>query len=276
MTEHTRFNIELWKKEVLARKPLVHHLTNLVTLNDCANITIAAGGIPIMGDTIDEVEEITHQAQALVLNLGTPSQQKVTAMIKAGKVARALKKPMVFDPVGVGVSTARMRWAEKILAEVKPTIIKANNGELAALANIAGYSCGVDALEGYELPFAELKKLQVRLNAVIVATGATSRVIDQAECFRVSHGDPYSTRITGSGCMLNSMIALFAAVTSPLAAAIGGLAVFGKAAEDAASSLDGPYQPGTYKARFFDEIAQRMHTQSSQGWKVEFMGRTKP
>lgn len=195
-------------------------------------------------------------------------------MLKAGKVAQALGKPIIFDPVGVGVSTARMRWGEEILAEVRPTIIKGNHGELAALANAFGFSCGVDAFPSYQLSLEKLKELQAKLNAVIVATGASNQVIDHTHCIFVLHGDPYSTRITGSGCMLNSIIALFAAVGDPLGAAVAGVAVFGKAAEKAAGRIEGPFQPGTFKARFFDEIALQMQTPNAQRWKIEADRRT--
>jgi len=270
MTEYKQ-EIESRKDAIHAKKPLLHHISNYVTLSDCANITIAAGGVPIMGDALDEVEEIARSAHALVLNLGTPNKQRVRAMIKAGKTARALEKPIIFDPVGVGVSTARMRWAEKIFTEVEPTIIKGNNGELAALANLAGFHCGVDSLPGYQLPLEKLKELQKTLNAVVVATGATDRVIAKGECISVLHGDLYSTRITGAGCMLSSVIALFAAVGDAPGAAICGLAVFGKAAEDAASKMEGPFQPGTYKARFFDEMALKMHTRATGEWKIQIL-----
>ena len=105
--------------KVRVQKPLIHHITNYVTVNDCANIVLAIGASPIMADDIDEVEDITSISSALVLNIGTLNKRTIQSMIKAGKKANMLGIPVIFDPVGAGASRLRNETTERIMEEVK-------------------------------------------------------------------------------------------------------------------------------------------------------------
>ena len=96
---------------VRQKRPLVHFITNYVTVNDCANMTLALGGSPIMADDLREVEQIVGHCSALVLNIGTLSERTVQSMLAAGKEANRLGRPVVFDPVGVGASRFRNETA---------------------------------------------------------------------------------------------------------------------------------------------------------------------
>ena len=116
-------------RRIRAREPLIHHITNYVTANDCANAVLAIGASPIMADDGDEVEEIVSLANALVLNMGTLNQRTVTSMIAAGRRANDREIPVIFDPVGAGVSTLRNRTIEQILSQVKISILRGNLSE---------------------------------------------------------------------------------------------------------------------------------------------------
>ena len=106
-------------KNVAAKAPLVHCITNYVTVNDCANILLACGGSPIMADDENEVEEITSICNALVLNIGTLNTRTIESMRRAGLRANALGHPVVFDPVGAGASALRTGTAQSLLHDVR-------------------------------------------------------------------------------------------------------------------------------------------------------------
>ena len=98
--------------------PLVHNITNYVTVNDCANALLAIGASPIMADDIAEAGDISAISSALVLNIGTLNQRTVASMLAAGKRANKLGIPVVFDPVGAGASKLRNDTTEEILEQV--------------------------------------------------------------------------------------------------------------------------------------------------------------
>ena len=119
---------------VRAKTPLIHNITNYVTVNDCANILLACGGSPIMADDIGEAEEITALCSGLNLNIGTLNQRTIPAMLAAGRRAKELGHPVVLDPVGAGASALRTSTALRLLEEVRPTVIRGNISEIKTLA----------------------------------------------------------------------------------------------------------------------------------------------
>ena len=134
-------------KQIKEKRPLVHCITNYVTANDCANIILAVGGIPVMADNKYEVEEISSKAQALVINIGTLSQGRLEAIILAGKSANANNVPIIFDPVGIAASSSRKESALSILKEVKVSVIRGNIAEMKVLLGMKAVSKGVDSIE---------------------------------------------------------------------------------------------------------------------------------
>ena len=132
-------------KNVQNQTPLVHNITNYVTVNDCANIILACGGSPIMADEMTEVEEITTICQSLVINIGTLNSRTIEAMITAGKKANQLNHPVILDPVGAGASTLRTETVERLIKEVKFSVIRGNISEIKTLAAGTGQTLGVDA-----------------------------------------------------------------------------------------------------------------------------------
>lgn len=121
-------------ERVRTQKPLIHCITNYVTANDVANIVLAAGGSPVMAENRWEVKDIVNLSRALVLNLGTLQPGKLSVMVKAGKRASALEKPVILDPVGAGASSYRTRAAILLLKKVKCTVIRGNISEIKAVA----------------------------------------------------------------------------------------------------------------------------------------------
>ena len=127
--------------------PLVHNITNYVTVNDCANIVLAAGGSPLMADDIEEVEDIVSISSTLYINVGTLNSRTVESMVKAGKRANELGLPVVLDPVGMGASRLRNESVNRLIQEVKFSVIKGNMSEIKALNTSCRNAGGVDVQE---------------------------------------------------------------------------------------------------------------------------------
>lgn len=203
-------------ENVKKKNPLVHCITNYVTVNDCANVLIACGGSPIMSDDINEVEEITAISSALNINIGTLNGRTVEAMFKAGKKANAIGIPVILDPVGAGASTLRNRTCGELLDNVKFTVIRGNISEIKALALGSGSTKGVDADESDKINdenldsvIAFIKKFAVKTNAVIAVSGATDIITDGKNVALVKNGHKMMADITGSGCMLSAILGAF-------------------------------------------------------------------
>lgn len=205
-------------KKVRINAPLVHSITNYVTVNDCANIILACGGSPIMADEPLEVEEITGICNALVINIGTLNNRTIESMVKAGKKANEINIPVVFDPVGVGASKFRTDTALKLLDEVKFTVVRGNMSEIKIIGkrNISSESRGVDASFADSITEDNLndvvtytKSLAKRLGAVVVITGAIDVVADKNKAYVIRNGHYMMSKITGSGCMLTSIIGAY-------------------------------------------------------------------
>lgn len=201
---------------VREKAPLVHNITNYVTVNDCANIILACGGSPVMADNEFEVEDITSISNSLVINIGTISDTVVSAMIKAGQKANELHHPVVLDPVGVGASTLRTEVVNQLLEKVKFSVIRGNISEVKTLYAGSGFTNGVDATEQDKVTTENLdeviefaQQLSVKTGAIIVITGAIDIVVDDHQAFVIWNGHEMMSRITGSGCMLSSLIGAF-------------------------------------------------------------------
>ena len=204
-------------KNVKNKTPLVHNITNYVTVNDCANVLLACGGSPIMADDIEEVEEIVSISSALVLNIGTLNSRTIESMIKAGEKANELNIPAILDPVGVGASNLRTDTARKLLDEVKFAVVRGNMSEIKALGNTnAKGARGVDANVADSINEENLtdvveyvKSLSGRLSLVVAVTGAIDIVSDSTKTYIIRNGHPMMGKISGTGCMLSSTIGAY-------------------------------------------------------------------
>ncbi len=260
------------------KKPLVHSITNYVTVNDCANIILAAGGSPIMADDIREVEDITSICSALVINMGTLNERTIESMVLAGKKANANGSPVIFDPVGVGASTLRNETAFRLLNEVKFSVIRGNISEILFLAKGAGTTKGVDASEADKvtpdniqsvIDFA--KSLSKKTGAVIAISGAIDIVANAEKAYTVTNGHPIMAQITGSGCMLAALIGTFCAANSDTlldatTAAVGSMGLCGELAQEKMSKNDGG--TGMFRMYLIDYISKLDAEKFESGAKI--------
>lgn len=234
-------------------RPLVHHITNYVTVNDCANITICAGGAPIMADAIEEVAEMTGIVGALVLNIGTLNKIQIESMLAAGRKANEQKIPIILDPVGAGATRFRTDTARRLLDELEITILKGNAGEIGVLAGADGKVRGVDSAGLTGDPVAIAKAFASCAGITVVVSGAADIVTDGKRVLLVENGHPMMGSISGTGCMAASVTGAFAAESKDMVqAAAAALAAFGIAGERAAAGARGPY---SFKVALFDELA---------------------
>jgi hydroxyethylthiazole kinase len=240
-------------KRVREKRPLVYHITNYVTVNDCANITLCAGGAPVMADALAEVEEMAAIAGALVLNIGTLNPAQVESMILAGKMANDRKIPVILDPVGAGATRLRTDSARQLLDELEITILKGNAGEIGVIAGAEANVRGVDSDGVTGDPILIARDLAKALGITVAVSGATDIVTDGRRVVLVGNGHPMMGTISGTGCMAASVIGTFAAESKDaVLASAAALAAFGLAGEMAAAGTRGPY---SFKTALFDALA---------------------
>ena len=243
--------------------PLIHNITNYVTVNDVANILLACGGSPIMADDPGEVEEITALCSGLNINIGTLNQRTVESMRLAGKKAAALGRTILLDPVGAGASALRTRTAVELIKEIPFTVIRGNMSEIRTLALGSGTTKGVDAdvadavsEENLDSAVAFVKDFAVRTGAVVAVTGAIDLVSDGKACYVIRNGRPEMGKITGTGCQLSGMMTAFAAANPDhvLEAAAAAVCAMGLAGEIGWSRMVEGDGNATYRNRIIDAI----------------------
>ena len=235
-------------------KPIVHHITNYISINDCANITLAVGASPIMANDPEEVAEVVSQSAALVLNLGTPNTRMLESMLLAGRQANALGIPVVLDPVGVGFTKIRTRTVEQLLLLVHMAAVRGNMAEIQRMAGTHAAMRGLDSLTQTES--GELVRLAAqKLGCVVAATGETDYISDGRDVCRIENGDALLSRITGAGCMTTSLVAACCgAMGSSLAAAAAGVMFMGVAGEKARIAMQEGEGPGSFRMRLMDAV----------------------
>ena len=243
--------------------PLVHNITNYVTVNDVANVLLACGGSPIMSDEPADVEDITSICGGLNINIGTLNKSSIEAMHKAGKKAQELGHVLLLDPVGAGASALRTDTAVSLMDELRFTAIRGNISEIKTLALGSGTTKGVDAdvadavtEDTLDSSAAFVKKLAERTGAVIAVTGAIDLVADADRCFVIRNGRPEMGKITGTGCQLSGMMTAFL-VANPdakLEAAAAAVCAMGLAGEIGWSRMQEGDGNSTYRNRIIDAI----------------------
>jgi hydroxyethylthiazole kinase len=239
-------------RKVRKQSPVVHHVTNWVTIYDCAQIVKTVGASPVMAHAPEEVAEMTGIASALVLNIGTLTVPLVEAMKLAAGGANRKGIPVVLDVCGAGATSLRDRKIQELLDEVRIDIIKGNASEIARVSGVDIRTKGVDATEVDADLEALAKALAVRRHATVVITGKVDFVASERESLRVKNGDGLMTSVVGTGCMAASLIGTFAAVEPNYArAAACALACYEIAAEQAAHTSRGP---ASFKTALFDRL----------------------
>ncbi len=265
-------------ENVRQRTPLIHNITNYVTVNDCANMLLACGGSPIMADDPADAVEITAICGGLNLNIGTLNQRTIPAMLAAGKRAHELGHPVVLDPVGAGASKLRTDTALNLMETVKPTVIRGNISEIKTLALGSGTTKGVDAdvadkvtEENLDEAAAFAKDFAKRTGAVIAVTGAIDIVADPARAFCVRNGRPEMSAITGTGCQLSALTAAFVTANpdKPLEAAAAAVCAMGLCGEIAYARLTDQDGNATYRNYIIDAMYRLTPAALEEGARYE-------
>lgn len=243
--------------------PLIHNITNYVTVNDVANVLLACGGSPIMSDDQAEAEEITSICNGLNINIGTLNQNTIPSMFLAGKKANELNHKVLLDPVGAGASKLRTETALKLMAEIKLDVIRGNISEIKTLATGTGSTKGVDAdladtvtWKTLEQNIAFAKNLSHKTNSVIAITGAIDLVSDEKTCYVIWNGHTEMGRITGTGCQLSAMITAFITANPQqlLKATAAAVCTMGLAGEIGWKNMQPQDGNSSYRNRIIDAI----------------------
>lgn len=239
-------------KKVRESKPLIHNITNFVVMHYTANVLLACGASPVMAHADNEVEEMVDHAQALVLNIGTLTDAWVSTMIKAGRRASALGKPIILDPVGAGVTQLRTNAVKAILAQTWVSVIRGNASEILSLAGAGTTAKGVDSADALTEATDTAIMLARELGATLAITGTSDLVTDGRRSLRIEGGHELMPVVTGTGCSATALIAAFHTVDKdPLSAAATALAFFGIAGETAGSTSSGP---GSFMIHLLDAL----------------------
>lgn len=250
-------------KKLKEKKPLVHNITNYVTVNDCANILLAIGASPIMADDFREAADITSISSALVINIGTLNERTIDSMIVSGKKANELNIPVVFDPVGAGASAFRNETTKKILDEVKISVLRGNMSEIKFIAGLHFETKGVDASEsdmqgGNEEGIIAAEDLARKFGCVVAITGVTDIVSDGEKTAILENGTKMLSKVTGTGCMTTALVGAFLGACESsqeyFTAAVSGIlsmSICGEIAEEKAGSIG----IGTFHVAIMDAIS---------------------
>lgn len=254
---------ELIFENMFESKPIVHCITNFVTVNDCANIILAGGGSPTMAHHKDEMEEVTQKSQSLVLNMG--NVHEVDSMILAGKRSNTLKHPVVIDPVGIGASKLRNEVFYKLSQSIQFSVIRGNISEIKGIANEKGITNGKSMTKGVDADevdkviednleeTAEMaKRLSESMKSVIAISGSIDIVADKEKAYVIRNGHPIMAKVTGTGCMSTALIGAFCGgnPNNILEATVAAVATMGVSGDIAFEKMK-RFEGGTMMFRMF-------------------------
>ncbi|WP_133015810.1 hydroxyethylthiazole kinase [Clostridium cuniculi] len=186
--------------------PLVLHYTNEVTINDCANITLALGASPLMSYSNEEVEEVVSIASSVVINIGTMNSSRLDLFVKAGKAANKFNKPVILDPVGVFATKTRTDFTNKLLNEIKFDVVKGNVAEIKFIGGLDVRGQGVDSFDDGEDISEVIKKIAKKIGCIVVATGKIDFISNGNTVIKIFNGTSKLKSVTGTGCMTGSLI----------------------------------------------------------------------
>lgn len=246
------------RKQIKEEKPLIHCITNPISIHDCANVILAVGARPIMAEHPAEVAGITDSAGALMLNLGNITDARIQSMKRSMRTAVEKNIPVLLDLVGVACSDLRLDLARELLSIGHPAVLKGNMSELLAVSGLPSHAIGIDAgeqdaltAENMEAISDVLKAFSRNNQAVVLATGKQDFVTDGEQIVLIGNGTPALSGITGTGCMVGALTAAFLPGDEYLAAAVLGTALMGIAGEKAEKISRGP---GSFQVNLLDEI----------------------
>lgn len=257
----TTLNAAETLKTLGEKSALVHHITNWVTINDCAQITRHWGCLPVMAHAKEEVEEMVGLAGALVLNIGTLTFELIESMLLAAKAANRKGIPVALDAVGVGATKLRTEQAHRLINEARIDVLKGNAGEIATLAGVEAEVRGVESISvGGDIAGAA-KKLAAKLGNIIAVTGAIDIVSDGKQTLEVGYGHPLMGRVVGTGCISTSTVGCFVTAGKDyLRLTAEALACFGIAGDRAAAKSKGP---GDFLGNLYNQIIEMRQNPAS-------------
>lgn len=249
--EEFQEKIEKTLIEIKEKNPLTHCITNSVTINDCANAVLAIGGSPFMAEDAEELEEVVTIADALVINIGKLSKEQINSMNVSAKVANETSTPIVLDPVGVGVTELRNKTTLDLINNYHITAIRGNISEIKAIAKLTGVidenntAKGVDVntddiitKENLKANGEIIKELADKLNTTILASGPIDILSDGKTTIAIDNGDDMMPLITGSGCMLSSIVGSCVGGSTPLEGTLVAILAMNLAGEKARAKVD--------------------------------------
>ncbi|HHW61436.1 MAG TPA: hydroxyethylthiazole kinase [Syntrophomonadaceae bacterium] len=238
--------------QVKEKEPLVHSITNYVTINDCANILLCFGAAPAMCEVKSEVEEFARLIAALYINLGIMTEEQKEASLAAARTASSYGRPIVVDPVACGAISRRTHIVEELMECGSITVIKGNMGEIKSLAGYQGKVRGVDSVDDGDNGIEACMHLANKYNTIVAATGELDIITDGKKVYLVENGSPMMPLISGTGCMAGALVAAaVGACDDYLTAVASALMAINIAGEMAAESLPTAL-PGSFKVKLFD------------------------
>ena len=258
--------------------PLIHNITNYVTVNDVANVILACGGSPIMSDETEDVEDITSLCGGLNINIGTLHKTSIEGMFRAGRRANKLGHPVVLDPVGAGASALRTDTALSLMNELRLSAVRGNISEIRTLAEGRGNTKGVDAdisdavtESTLDEAVAFVKTFARNAGCIIAVTGAIDLVSDGTVCYVIRNGRPEMGKITGTGCQLSGVMTAYLAANPDrrLEAAAAAVCMMGVAGETGWSRMRNGDGNATYRNRIIDAVYNMTGDELEKGAKYE-------
>lgn len=268
MTNELLNNIDKTLAMIREKNPLTHCITNSVTINDCANAVLAIGGSPFMAEDAEELEEVVTIADALVINIGKLSKDQVEAMKISAETANKTNTPIILDPVGVGVTQLRNRTTLDLIENYRMAAIRGNISEIKAIAKLTGVIDESNAAKGVDVNIDDIiteenlaangeiiRELAEKLDTTILASGPIDILSDGKTTIAVDNGDDMMPRITGSGCMLSSIVGSCIGGSSPLEGSLVAILAMNIAGEKARAKVDEKDEgTGSFRAYLIDYL----------------------
>jgi len=255
-------------KNIREKNALTHCITNSVTINDCANAVLAIGGSPFMAEDAEELEEVVTIADVLVINIGKLSKNQIESMKISAKTANATNTPIILDPVGVGVTQLRNRTTLDLIENYDITAIRGNISEIKAIAKLVGVIDESNTAKGVDVNIDDIIteenlkangdvicELANKLNTVILASGPIDILSDGKTTVAIDNGDDMMPLITGSGCMLSSIVGSCIGGSNPFDGSLVAILAMNIAGEKARAKVEQKNEgTGSFRAYLIDYL----------------------
>lgn len=234
------------------QSPLIHNITNFVTMDFIANSLLAIGGLPVMSHAEEELEEMISYAKALVINIGTLDDRWMDRMLKAAIIAKNKNIPVVLDPVGAGATKLRTNFALELLKTNAISVVRGNASEIMSLVNFEIKSKGVESTHASDSAVSSAMELAKKYKNIFIISGQVDYITDGEEVLSVNHGDAMMAKVTGMGCVATAVVGAFVAVNNNFKeSATHAMMAMGLAGEKAKVNASGP---ASFKVNFIDQF----------------------